>query len=86
VLPWIAVMAGGYAFGEVMLLPDKQRRRVLFGLGAGMILAFLLLRGSNLYGDPRPWTEQPRGALYTALSVLNCEKYPPIRLRSRISS
>jgi uncharacterized membrane protein len=77
VLPWIAVMAGGYAFGEVMLLPAERRRRVLWGLGAGMIVGFLLLRGSNLYGDPRPWSEQPRGTLFTALSFLNCEKYPP---------
>jgi uncharacterized membrane protein len=77
VLPWIGVMAGGYAFGEVMLLQKDQRRRVLYALGIGMLVLFAILRGTNLYGDPRPWSAQPRGAVFTILSFLNCEKYPP---------
>jgi uncharacterized membrane protein len=77
ILPWIGVMAGGYAFGEVMLLPVEKRRRLLVSLGAGMLVLFAILRGANLYGDPHPWRSQPRGALFSFLSVLNCEKYPP---------
>src|SRR5262249_57549406 len=45
-------------------------------LGAAITAAFVLLRVSNLYGDPTPWTVQD-GWLATALSFINCEKYPP---------
>jgi uncharacterized membrane protein len=76
-LPWIGVMAAGYAFGEVLLLPAEKRRRLLTALGAGMLVLFAVLRGVNLYGDPHAWTAQPRGMLYSFFSVLNCEKYPP---------
>ena len=39
-------------------------------------LAFLLLRGLNVYGDPSRWTGQ-KTAAFTALSFLNTSKYPP---------
>jgi uncharacterized membrane protein len=76
-VPWAGVMAAGYALG--CLLPEEAaaRRRLLLRLGTGLTLAFLIVRGLNGYGDPRPWTPQPRGAVYTVLSFLNCEKYPP---------
>jgi uncharacterized membrane protein len=48
----------------------------LLRLGAAVTLGFVLLRASNLYGDPAPWTEQENW-LSTVLSFLNCEKYPP---------
>ena len=32
-IPWIGVMAAGYALGPVMLLAPAQRRRWLIGLG-----------------------------------------------------
>ena len=35
-----------------------------------------MLRATNLYGDPAAWEGQ-NGALATALSFVNCEKYPP---------
>jgi uncharacterized membrane protein len=35
------------------------------------------MRALNVYGNPKPWVEQARGAAFTALSFLNCEKYPP---------
>ena len=76
-IPWIGVMAAGYAFGALLKLEDARRRRLLLRLGLCLTLAFVVLRAANLYGDPRPWSAQPRGALYTALSFLNCTKYPP---------
>jgi uncharacterized membrane protein len=76
-LPWIGVMCAGYGFGEVMVLPAEKRRPLLLGLGVGMLALFAVLRGANLYGDPHPWTSQPRGTLYTFFSIINCEKYPP---------
>ena len=49
---------------------------MLLRLGAGLSLAFVLLRGINVYGDPVPWTLAAT-ALFTVLSFLNATKYPP---------
>jgi uncharacterized membrane protein len=75
-IPWIGVMAAGYALGPVMQLEPEARQRLLFALGAGITLGFILLRASNLYGDPAAWVPQETW-LSTLLSFLNCEKYPP---------
>jgi uncharacterized membrane protein len=75
-IPWIGVMAAGYALGPVMQREPETRQRVLFMLGALITLGFILLRASNLYGDPVPWTPQETW-LASLLSFLNCEKYPP---------
>ncbi len=73
-LPWIGVMAAGYAFGAVMRLPDERRRRLCLTIGIGAIALFLVLRGLNLYGDPRPWTEMRQ--MPALLAFLNTAKYP----------
>jgi uncharacterized membrane protein len=75
-VPWIGVMAAGYALGPVMELDAASRHRWLLGLGAAITAGFVLLRATNLYGDPAPWTMQETWSA-TALSFLNCEKYPP---------
>jgi uncharacterized membrane protein len=77
VLPWIGVMAAGYAFGTLYRLTPEARRARLFALGLALTAAFVALRAVNLYGDPRPWSAQARGAAFTILSFLNCQKYPP---------
>ena len=75
-VPWIFVMAAGYCFGRVMELESAARQRVLLRLGGVMIAAFLVLRWTNVYGDPRPWSVQST-PLLTIASFLNCSKYPP---------
>jgi uncharacterized membrane protein len=75
-VPWIGVMAAGYALGPLFKLDPASRRRWLLGLGALISAGFIVLRATNLYGDPAPWTAQ-NGWLPTLLSFLNCEKYPP---------
>lgn len=75
-VPWIGVMAAGYAFGPVTALPSQRRTRLCVGLGVALTLAFVLLRATNRYGDPAPWTAQVNG-WRTALSFLNATKYPP---------
>src|SRR5262245_20857959 len=75
-IPWIGVMAAGYLFGRLMQLEERARQRLLFGLGVAVTLGFIVLRATNLYGDPDPWTVH-RSWLSTVLSFLNCEKYPP---------
>lgn len=75
-IPWIGVMAVGYVFAPLLLRPDPPRRRALFLLGGALTLAFVLLRASNLYGDPQPWQVEPRPGM-TLVSFLNAQKYPP---------
>ncbi len=75
-VPWIGVMAAGYALGPVFLLERTARRRWLAGLGVVTVAGFLWLRASNLYGDPAPWIAHD-SLLTSALSFINCEKYPP---------
>ena len=75
-IPWIGVMAAGYLLGPVMHLESEARQRLLFRLGAGVTIAFIFLRATNLYGDPDPWSMQDAW-FSTVLSFLNCEKYPP---------
>jgi uncharacterized membrane protein len=62
IVPWIGVMAAGYAFGPVMTMAAARRRRLSFAIGGAAIAAFLLLRGFNIYGDPRPWGDAARQA------------------------
>jgi len=71
-VPWIGVMAAGYAFGPVMTMDQARRRRLCLTIGLSSVSLFLVLRGFNLYGDPRPWGP-PMPAL---LSFLNTTKYP----------
>jgi uncharacterized membrane protein len=74
IIPWIGVMAAGYAFGTVLTLEPARRHRICYAVGVGGTALFLLLRGLNVYGDPRPWTTT--GAMPAALSFLNTTKYP----------
>lgn len=76
-VPWVGVMAAGYAFGTLYQSTPERRRRVLVALGAAFVCAFVVLRALNIYGDPQPWAAQARGALFTLLSFLNVTKYPP---------
>jgi uncharacterized membrane protein len=75
-IPWVGVMAAGYAFGALFSLGLERRRRVFLALGVCCIAVFGLLRASNLYGDLHRWSVQKNG-LWTALSFFDCEKYPP---------
>ncbi len=75
-LPWLGVVAAGYGFGEVIRLEPARRRSVMLITGLGLTIAFVVLRAWGVYGDPSRWTSQ-RTPLLTALSFLNCTKYPP---------
>lgn len=76
IVPWIGVMAAGYAFGRVMRLDAARRRRICLTLGGGAIAAFLVLRGFNLYGDPRPWGDAARRAAAQKLAAQRAAAQP----------
>jgi len=69
-------MAIGYALGTLYGEEPAYRRRVLVALGLTAIATFILLRATNFYGDPKPWSVQPDFAR-TAMSFMNVTKYPP---------
>ena len=85
-IPWVGVMAAGFAFGSLLLRPD--RRKWILTLGIVATALFFVLRGFNLYGNgiaglpfgyPRsagPWSVQPTLSL-TVVSFFNTLKYPP---------
>jgi uncharacterized membrane protein len=75
-IPWIGVMALGYAIGPYFTAPDPERPRRLLQMGALLALGFLLLRFGNLYGEPVAWA--PQGDLTaTLVGFFNTTKYPP---------
>lgn len=76
-LPWVGILWLGYGLGPVLTQPDARRRRAVLLLAGGFLAAFVVLRLPNLYGEPAAWSPQPRGAAYTALSLINVSKYPP---------
>lgn len=75
---WLGLMILGYCSG--IFFTDKysseQRGKILIRLGVGLLIFFVVLRFSNVYGNPREWTSQ-RNFLSTAFSFLNVNKYPP---------
>lgn len=75
-IPWIGVMPVGYVFGTLMQRPESERRRWMIGLSLGMLATFLVLRWTNLYGDPNPWSPQDSPAR-SVFSFFNVSKYPP---------
>jgi len=78
IVPWIGVMAAGYAFAKVLTLDPIRRRNLGLAIGVGAVALFLVLRGFNLYGDPRPWpaASQSQNGMPALFSFLNCTKYP----------
>jgi uncharacterized membrane protein len=75
-IPWIGVMAAGYAFGALYQMEKARRRRWLVTIGVSAIFLFIIVRVTNLYGDPSEWSRQ-KNMIFTVLSFLNTTKYPP---------
>jgi uncharacterized membrane protein len=71
-IPWIAVMAAGYAFGPLLAGEPAARDRRLWLLGGAITLGFLAVRAINVYGDPVPW-QSP----HAVMSFFAVSKYPP---------
>lgn len=77
ILPWIGLMLLGYAVGPWFgkdADPEVRSRRLLT-LGVGLIVGFVLLRWTNLYGD-KPWFDGGE-TIRTVMSFLAMTKYPP---------
>jgi len=92
-VPWIGVMAVGYAFGSILRRPPAERQRVTLVIGIATVAVFVLLRVTGLYGNLTP-TLLSSGQQFgvqvspgpwqhfpqtglTIISFLNVAKYPP---------
>ena len=77
-VPWIAVMPLGYCLGEWYAggYDAGKRKKQLIVAGIAAIILFIVLRYTNLYGDPSKWSVQ-KNPLFTFLSFINVTKYPP---------
>jgi len=77
IVPWIGVMAAGYAFGAVITLEPQRRNRICIALGASAIVLFLGLRLIDVYGDPRHWrVVAGTNPAPTLFRFINTSKYP----------
>ncbi len=81
IVPWVGVMAAGYAFGAIMVMEPSRRNRHCLQIGLSAAALFLVLRGWNLYGDPFAWTQavhpsNGRPPMPALLAFLNTNKYP----------
>ena len=77
-LPWLGVMMLGFAISSFIQKnkADGAVRYDLFLIGVASILAFVILRWLNGYGDQTPFTSYP-DRLMTFFSFMNPSKYPP---------
>jgi len=76
IIPWIGVMATGYAFGWFFTIEKEKRTKWFLKIGWSCITLFILIRFSNIYGESRPWKLQDTW-WKTILSFIDCRKYPP---------
>jgi uncharacterized membrane protein len=76
-LPWIGVMFLGYGAAGIFELPEKQRGQWLVRIGMALVIAFILIRALNVYGDPQPWNLDSSATAASVMSFLGTTKYPP---------
>lgn len=75
-IPWVGVMAVGYAFGKIFKMESEVRRRLLLRIGLICVFLFIVLRFSNLYGNNGDWVTYEVW-WKTVFSFVDCTKYPP---------
>ncbi|MEO6233348.1 MAG: heparan-alpha-glucosaminide N-acetyltransferase domain-containing protein [Ferruginibacter sp.] len=76
-LSWAGLMMLGYCCGKIFTQFDEAKRnKILLWTGIGLVAFFIALRATNFYGNPQQWSQQKNG-LYTLLSFLDVQKYPP---------
>jgi uncharacterized membrane protein len=76
-LPWVGVMLVGYASARLFDGPASVRDARLKRIGLAMLLAFIVLRAVDLYGDPHHWHFYPDRPAASLMSFLATTKYPP---------
>jgi uncharacterized membrane protein len=75
IVPWIGVMAAGYAFGAIMTREDEARRRLCLWIGLSATALFLVAGGVAVFSSPAA-----PGAPPALFRLLNQRKYPASQL------
>jgi uncharacterized membrane protein len=76
-LPWVGVMLVGFGAAGIFELPAAKRDKLLLRVGIALIIAFILIRALNVYGDPNAWESEPSSITASVMSFLGTTKYPP---------
>jgi uncharacterized membrane protein len=76
-VPWLGIMLTGYGAGFLYHknYDTVKRKNILLYSGITAIILFVILRFTNVYGDPSSWSTQKNG-MFTLMSFLNVTKYP----------
>jgi uncharacterized membrane protein len=86
IVPWVGVMAAGYALGA--LLSRENWRKPVFTIGALLTVSFVILRIFHLYGNGSPalqpwsgdaagpWKVQPN-LIMSVVAFFDTAKFPP---------
>ncbi|WP_080241413.1 DUF1624 domain-containing protein [Spirosoma rigui] len=82
-IPWFGIMLVGFACGPVFVLPPEQRRKRFVYYGLLSLGVFVIVRAINVYGSA-PWSVQ-KDPLFTLLSFINVNKYPPSLLYTAVT-
>ena len=75
IVPWIGVMACGYAFGAIVICDQAERRRLCLRMGLSATAVFLLVGGLGVATSPASLEAPP--ALFRLLAQ---QKYPASQL------
>ena len=75
-IPWVGVMALGWALGSIYTWEAGRRKKLLLAGGIAATVLFVVVRATKFYGDPAPWSMQSSPS-FSVLSFLNTTKYPP---------
>ena len=74
IVPWIGVMAAGYAFGEIMMLERERRRALCLRIGLIATALFAVIATALALRDGRP------NAPPLFVRILGQQKYPASQL------
>ena len=75
IIPWIGVMAMGYAFGAILTMEPERRKTLCYRIGGGATLAFLIIAGIVVAMRPARENAPP-----FIIQMLNQQKYPASQL------
>jgi uncharacterized membrane protein len=71
IVPWVGVMALGYAFGAIVVMESAARRRLLLAIGAGATALFIVAGSATVFGGTASDDGMP-----AVFRLLNQRKYP----------
>jgi uncharacterized membrane protein len=77
-VPWIGVMAAGYAFGAIMTRDPAERRKICLRIGLAATALFLVIGGLSVFLSPV--SASPGNAPPALFRLLNQNKYPASQL------